>query len=369
MKPTRRAVLASVAAAGAGCLGPPSPAVSVSCPARVRTTGTTRLGFAGDVMLGRGVNDRWIDDPPSGVWGGLAGHLTTLDGLFLNLECCLSDRGNPRPGRTYHFRADPDWAIPALKAVDASWVNLANNHVLDFGPDAFADTLANLSTAGIAAAGAGRTRDDAVQPSILELGDLTVGAFGLTDRSPSYAAGRDRPGTAYARLAPGNPTTEWLVKTALDTIREADPDLVIASLHWGSNWKTEPSRSQRRFGRWLIDHGVDLIHGHSAHVIQGVEVYRGRPIIYDAGDFVDDYAVKPDLHNDRSFLFELVIDDGRLDGLRLRPIVIEKESVHVAGDAVAAWLRRTMRSRSAAFGTQVERAGDGLRIPLPGACE
>jgi poly-gamma-glutamate capsule biosynthesis protein CapA/YwtB (metallophosphatase superfamily) len=119
-----------------------------------------------------------------------------------------------------------------------------------------------------------------------------------------------------------------------------------------------------RFARWLVDCGVDLVHGHSAHVLQGVEVYRGRPIIYDAGDFVDDYVRKAGFHNERSTLFEMVLADGRLGELRVVPIEIEDETATLADDEAAAWVRETIRERSAPFGTTVKRAGDDLAIPL-----
>lgn len=368
MAPSRRAVLGSIATAGGGCLSPPGPAVSASCPAQVSGTDAARIGFTGDVMLGRDVNDRWADGPSDGVWGSLHGTLTALDGLFINLECCLSDRGSPRPGRTYHFRADPDWAIPALNTAEVTWASLANNHVLDFGSAAFEDTLAALSDGGIPHAGAGMDRSTAFQPSMVKVGGLSVAVVAFTDRSPLYAAGTNRPGTAFVRIDPGDPTTQWLVRSALERARAADPDLIVASLHWGPNWETQPSTERRAFARWLIDQGVDVIHGHSAHVIQGVEVYRGRPIIYDAGEFVDDYAIKAGLHNDRSFLFELEVREGRLSALRLRPIEITNERVVEAGRETAAWLRTTMRERSAAFDTTVRREGEGLRMPLSSTC-
>ena len=368
MRRTRRAVLGTAALSTAGCLDRIGRAVSRSaapeCPARVGGDADARLGFVGDVMLGRGVDERWADGPPAGIWGSAFDRVRSLDGLFLNLECCLSARGSPRPGRTYHFRADPDWAVPALRAGGVTWASLANNHVLDYGRGAFSDTLAHLSGGGVAHAGAGRDVAEATEPSVVEVGGLSVAVVAFTDRSASYGAGPDSAGTAFVRTDPGNPRTRRLVDASLARAREAEPDLVVASLHWGPNWETRPSRAQRRFARSLVDRGVDLVHGHSAHVIQGVEVYRGRPIVYDAGDFVDDYAVKPELHNDRSFLFELVVDDGVTESLRLVPVVIEREAATRADAEAAGWLRERIRSLSAAFGTTVRRDGDGLRIPL-----
>lgn len=151
---------------------------------------------------------------------------------------------------------------------------------------------------------------------------------------------------------------------ALDRARALDPDLLVASLHWGPNWDPTPAPTQRRMARWLVERGVDVVHGHSAHVIQGVEVQHGRPIIYDAGDFVDDYVHKPELHNERSFLFELEMSNGGFDGLRLVPVEIANSAVDRAAADAAVWLRERMRSLSEPFGTDFERSGDGLWLPL-----
>jgi poly-gamma-glutamate synthesis protein (capsule biosynthesis protein) len=326
-------------------------------------TDAARIGLAGDAMLGRSVNERWQDGPPAGVWGGLADRLRGLDGLVTNLECCLSTRGT-RKDRVYTFRADPGWAIPALEAAGTTAVSLANNHVLDFGPTALGDTIAHLAGAGIGHAGAGPDRDAALDPATVEVGGVEVAIVGLTDRAPAYAAASDRPGTAFASLEPADPVSRQTVDAALERARAADPDLLVASLHWGPNWETRPSSAHRRQARSLIDRGVDVVHGHSAHVVQGVEVYRGRPIVYDAGDFVDDYVHKPDLHNERSFLFELVVADGHLAALELVPIEIAEETVAPAGSETAAWLREAMRRRSRGFGTDFDRRGAGLRVRL-----
>ncbi|MBX0295078.1 CapA family protein [Halomicroarcula nitratireducens] len=364
MTPTRRAVLASSLAAFGGCLGRVSE-VETACPAPVSTGETVRLGFVGDVMLGRNVNDRWREDP-GGVWDGMAGRLDALDGLLLNLECCVSARGERRPGREYYFRAHPGWAIPALERAGTAFASLANNHVLDFGPTALTDTLSHLDDAGIPTAGAGRDREAAFEPATFAVGDLEITVVAATDQSPSYAARSDAAGSAYAPLKPADRLTRNWVGDAVVRARERDPDLLVVSLHWGPNWVVEPAEAQRSFARWLIDRGADVVHGHSAHVIQGVETYEGRPIIYDAGDFVDDYVVKDGLHNDRSFLFELVVEGGELAALDLVPVEIQRERVTPAVETAARWLRDRMRALSAPFETPVERRGDGLRIPLGG---
>jgi len=369
--PTRRTVLASGGpalgslTAVSGCLGADDDA-DVSCPPSVPTDASLRIGFVGDVMLGRSVDERWRDDPDgaTAVWGSMRNRLQSLDGLVANLECCLSDRGEPRPGRTFHFRATPRWAVAALDRAGVSCAGLANNHLFDFGPAALTDTPAHLADGGIASVGAGVDRETAFEPAFVEIDGLSLAVVAVTDQSPSYAADGDSPGTAYAPLDPNHPLTRRRVGGALAAARDADPDLLVVTAHWGPNWVTEPGETQQAFARWLVDNGADVVHGHSAHVIQGVEVYRGRPILYDTGNFVDDYAVKGGYRNDRSFLFELRIEDGRLAALELTPVENAYVQVGRADEAVAKWLRETLRERSRPFGTAIERDGLGLRIPL-----
>lgn len=126
-----------------------------------------------------------------------------------------------------------------------------------------------------------------------------------------------------------------------------------------------PDEGYREVGRWLVDEGVDVVHGHSAHVFQGVEVRDGAPILYDTGDFVDDYGVDGTLRNDRSFSFELsVTADGDPTELRLHPVNLEYCRVETADSAVAAWCREQMRERSADFDTTVRRDGSDLVVDL-----
>jgi len=360
MSPTRRAFVAALAAGTAGCVG----TCAEGGPDALATDARVRIGVAGDAMLGRSVTARWREGPSAGVWGSLLERLGALDGFVCNLECTVSDRGTPDPKRTYTFRAAPEFAIPALARAGVDALSLANNHQLDFGPAALRDSLSRLDAAGIAHAGAGRDLDAATTPTVATCGGLDVTVVSVTDQSPWDVAAGNRPGVAYTPLSPDRAAAREYLCTLLSRARERDPDLLVASLHWGPNWRERPSGSRRRLARWLIDRGVDVVHGHSAHVVQGVETYRGRPILYDTGDIVDDYVVKPALRNDRSALFELVLADGEFAGVRVVPTEIRNAAVHLAREEAAAWLRRTLRERSEGFGTTYRRAGTGLWVPL-----
>ncbi|WP_226039457.1 CapA family protein [Natrinema sp. DC36] len=343
-----------------------------------------RIGFTGDVMLGRLVDDRQRSRSVGAVWGTALERLRELDGLVINLECVLSTRGREwqRTHRPFHFRADPEWAIPALERAGVDICALANNHVLDYEEVALRDTIEALDEAGIGHAGAGETIDEALEPAVRTIGGssagddepkpnadsdsgLDIAVVSVTDNTPEYAADEDSPGTARIEMAVDDSDTRRLVSDALERARETHPDLLVASLHWGPNMVTEPPESFREFGRWLIEDGVDIVHGHSAHVFQGIEVHEGRPIVYDAGDFVDDYRVDDELRNDRSFLFVLAVTpDGQPTELRLQPTEIDDCAVREADPEAATWSRERIRELSEPFGTEFDRDGDGLVLSL-----
>jgi poly-gamma-glutamate synthesis protein (capsule biosynthesis protein) len=116
----------------------------------------------------------------------------------------------------------------------------------------------------------------------------------------------------------------------------------------------------RRFARAVVDLGADVYYGHSAHVFQGVEICRGKPILYDTGDFIDDYAVDPRLRNDRSFLFRLSLENGALERLELFPVSLPYARVERARGAEREAILDRMVGLSAELGTAFDRSEDGL---------
>ncbi|WP_312909735.1 CapA family protein [Natronosalvus caseinilyticus] len=328
--------------------------------------GRTHIGFVGDVMLARGVEAEHADGDPSDPWEAVLPYLESLDGLVGNLECCLSTRGERFPDRAFYFRADPSWAAPALSRAGFDALSLANNHLLDYGPTALLDTLEALDVEGIAHAGAGEAPEDAYAPTHVSVDGVDLAVVSIADHFQSYGVTDDRPGTAYLECDPTEARTRVRLREALSQARAFDsgPDLVVVSVHWGPNWVEYPETRYRKFARYLIDSGADVVHGHSAHVFQGVETYNRGVILHDTGDFVDDYVVKEELRNDRSYCFELVLEAGELEAVRLVPIEIDDCRVHHASDDAADWARDTMRERSDPFETDFERDDDALMVTL-----
>jgi poly-gamma-glutamate capsule biosynthesis protein CapA/YwtB (metallophosphatase superfamily) len=292
-----------------------------------------RLALAGDTMLGRGVADVLRKRPPESLFAPeLVEIARSADLCILNLECCISGRGRPDPRRIFSFRAPPA-AVDALVHLGVDCVTLANNHALDYGPDALLDTLEHLRAAGIATVGAGADVEEARRPVVL--GGLSIVA--VTDHPADYAAGADRPGVAFADLSAGAP--EWL----LDTIRSLNAKHVLVSPHWGPNMVSTPLPYIRRAAHAFVNHGATVVAGHSAHVFHGLE---GR-VLYDLGDFLDDYRVDPELRNDLGLL--VLVDLEEEPRIETVPLKLEYAHTRLAEGEDAAWIRRRFREASAAL--------------------
>ncbi|MFL5881071.1 MAG: CapA family protein, partial [Actinomycetota bacterium] len=222
---------------------------------------TVTVALVGDTMLGRGVGQALARTPPEGlVAPEVRAVLGQADLVVLNLECCISERGRPwdAPGKPFWFRAPPR-AVELLVLLGADCVTLANNHALDYGVDALADTLDLLAGAGIATVGAGPDLARARRPATLAAGGLRVAVLGVTDHPPDFAAGPDRPGVAFADL--GRRLPDWLAQA----VAAADAEVVLVTPHWGPNMTSEPVGHVHRAAAALLEAGATLVAGHSAH--------------------------------------------------------------------------------------------------------
>lgn len=296
------------------------------------------LALAGDVMLGRLVNRVLLSRPPEYVWGDHWAALRAADLRFINLECVISDRGSPwQPGhKMFHFRAHPK-AIAVLRAAGIDGVSLANNHTLDYGAEALRDCLRRLDEAGIRRAGAGETLEDAARPALLHVHGLRVAVIACTDNMPEWAVEAQSPGVFF--VEPGDPGSEARLLGRIRALRP-QADVVVLTVHWGPNMVVRPSAERVHLAHQAIAAGADIVHGHSAHVFQGIEVYGERLILYDTGDFVDDYAVDPHLRNDWGFLFLVRLRGNRVTGVELVPSVIGEMQARAAGSLAPAIMAR-----------------------------
>jgi poly-gamma-glutamate capsule biosynthesis protein CapA/YwtB (metallophosphatase superfamily) len=303
---------------------------------------TITLALAGDTMLGRKVAEAIDRDGPDSLFADEVIALTRSADLFvLNLECCISSRGSPWPDprKPFFFRAPPA-AIEVLTRLGVDCVTLANNHALDFDRVALLDTFEHLREADIDWVGAGRTVEEARAPTILERNGLRVGVIGCSDHPSDFAAGPETPGIAYVDLRRG---LDWLP----DTIARLEADAVLVTPHWGPNMNPEPLPYVRRAAAALREAGATIVVGHSAHVFQGVE----GGILYDLGDFIDDYAVDRK-RNDLGLLFFVTLDEQGPLRVEAVPLKLEYCHTRLADGEDAEWIRRRFRTACAALGTE-----------------
>jgi poly-gamma-glutamate capsule biosynthesis protein CapA/YwtB (metallophosphatase superfamily) len=297
------------------------------------------IALAGDTMLGRRVAETIGADGPDGLVADDVVELTRAADLFvLNLECCISERGTrwPDPRKPFFFRAPPA-ATEVLTRLGVDCVTLANNHALDFGPEALLDTLEHLSSAGIAAVGAGSNVEEARRPAILEADGFRLAVLGCSDHPPEFAAAADSPGIAFG--------LDW-VETAIAGL---DADAVLVTPHWGPNMATAPVPHVRRAAAAFRAAGATLIAGHSAHIFHGIE----PGILYDLGDFLDDYAVDSKLRNDLGLLFLVTLDRDGPRRLEAVPLKLDFSHTRLADGDDAEWIRRRFRAACAEFDVDV----------------
>ena len=313
-----------------------------------------RLVLAGDVMLGRLVSDtlerrheyRW-------PWGDVLPILRAADLFFVNLECALTrrtDRWADGGYKPFYFRADPA-AVKMLQLGRVDFASLANNHIGDFGAAGLRDTIATLDAAGIAHAGAGIDSLAARLPALLTRAGPRVAVVAFADYPEEWAATATTPGINYT---PVSLEREYFdeVKVTLAVARE-QADLVVFSIHWGPNMRERPSPEFQAFARAVIDAGADIFWGHSAHVVHGIEWWRGRPILYDTGDLVDDYAVDPDLRNDLSAVFLLTVASQAVRRIEVVPVQIAALQARMARGRERDWFLDRFRAHCAELGTDI----------------
>ncbi|MDQ7792848.1 MAG: CapA family protein [bacterium] len=271
------------------------------------------LAFAGDVLLGYGAVAAMIEK--YGVhhpWDHVRAVLTGADYTLANLECAISTRGQPQPGKQWTFRGKPE-TLEGMRAGGVDLVNLANNHVLDYGMDAFLDTLDHLDAYGIARVGGGRNLAEALAPHIWEKDGLRVGFLGAAALYPmGWDATASRPGVLVTHY-------ETTVMKAVRDLREA-VDVVVVTVHWGEERATTPNAYQRRYARALVDNGAHLVIGHHPHVLQGMEVYRGSVIAYSLANFVFTFSGWEDSRD--SIILLATVDAGGVASVRIVPVAV-----------------------------------------------
>lgn len=358
-----------------------------------------RVFLAGDVMLGRGVDqvlphpgdpalrEAYVDDARTYIalaeaangpiprpvafawpWGDALATLEAIapDVRLINLECAVTTEDEFAPDKAVHYRMNPA-NMPCLTAVRPDVCALANNHVLDFGRQGLVGTLEALEGAGLRGVGAGRDAERAHQPAVVrdEHGDrVLVFSCGMASSGipADWAATADRPGISYL---PDASESGAAVLASRVRATKRPGDIVIVSLHWGSNWGYGVTPDQVTFAHRLIDAGVDVLHGHSSHHPRPIEVYRDRLILYGCGDLIDDYEGIAGQERFRAdlrllYLASLRPGTGALVDLRMVPLRARTMRLRHADPRDTAWLRQTLQRVSRPFDTHIDLDEGGV---------
>jgi poly-gamma-glutamate synthesis protein (capsule biosynthesis protein) len=365
---------------------------------------TITLCLAGDVMLGRGVDqmlphpcdpelfERYVGDAreylalaereggplpdtvePGYVWGDGLEILVeeAPDVRVVNLETAVTRSVERWPSKGIHYRMSPENAA-ALEAAGIDVCSLANNHVLDWGYPGLEETLRTLDGRGLLRAGAGEDLEEAKRPAVVELGGKgRVLVFGLCGSDAGvyvrWGAAEERPGL-------------WLVEDFSEATAEAvgevvdrwkrPSDLAVASVHWGGNWGWEVPESHVCFGRALVEWaGIDVVHGHSSHHVKACEIHDGRPILYGCGDLITDYEGIGGHEQFRGELGAMYfprmdVASGELEELVVRPTLLKRMRLNRPSDEEVEWVAEVLRRTGDRFGTRVEMEGEGRILPV-----
>ena len=341
------------------------------------------LAVVGDLMIRTpGITRGYGDDAG---FRAVVDALGRADAAVANLEIPLSRRGFAVP-KTVNLRADPA-AIEDVRALGVDTVSLANNHLMDFGPDAMFDTLDACDGANLARCGAGADLDAALAPAWLTADGRLIALLSVSCTLPVESdAAPGKPGIAPVRVRfafevdvnllaeqPGSmPTVQSWVATddrervcdRIAACRAEGADAVVVLIHWGSpSYWLSPYQGllcayQRPLAHALIEAGADAVCGHHAHQLHPIEIYRGRPIFYSLGNFVFEGASEYQFMEPESVVARLGF--GPTSTCDLVPLMLDAHGfprVATGDDAAAVFTKLEELSRP--FGTTFE-IDDGI---------
>jgi len=314
--------------------------------------------FCGDLMLGRLVKNAIKENGFKYPLEKITHILKSSNLTIVNLECAITDSSTIWQGtkKAFYFGA-PSIAAKTLSYFGIDVVNLANNHSLDFDYKGLEDTFLNLQREQIKYVGAGLDKKQATAPLYFQKNDLRFGMISYCDHQEDFAATISKPGISYLDIS----NTSLAIETIQQSIKimmQRQIDWPILSLHWGPNMVNRPNENFINVAHAAIDAGIKIIFGHSAHVFHGIEIYKGCPIIYAAGDFVNDYQVDEYFRNDMQLLFELQLDKNKINNLKLYPIFISNCRVQPASTIEKKYIFDRAKQLCLEFNTKLIQQND-----------
>ena len=276
---------------------------------------------------------------------GLPAH----DLFLVNLESPITEHRLPISEEKSALHQSPHAVARLLKDFGVDLVGLGNNHILDYGEKGLEDTLASLDAAGVAHFEAGFDLEEAASGHVVELAGLRIGFLAFMQRYPAYQYEYPfyaTPTRAGVVLAARN-----FMMPAITRMRE-QVDTLVVSFHFGREYRDVNSK-QLRMARLAVDLGADLVLGHHSHNLQGLEVYRGVPILYSLGNFVFPGAGRFESMDSplwaHGWLASLCVDAGRVVQVDLLPVKGNQtpggSAPHFVGSDVLQGLREVVGQR------------------------
>ncbi len=305
-----------------GITGEPSlPVQGSPAPTPEPAEDTVTLNAVGDVMLARKVGRLIEANGTDYPLRQIGAELAAGDITFANLESPIANSGRPLPGKQICFRAAPA-TLASLTLGGFDVLSLANNHAVDYDSPALLDTLELLAQSGIKTVGAGADINEARQPAILESKGIKLAFLAYSDLADVFFSSKyPRAHRATADQSGVAPLEERLI---LEDIQAAaqQADLVVVSLHWGTEYTDQPSKQQREMAHRLIEAGADVILGHHPHWLQGLEVYQGKLIAYSLGNMVFDQNWSEPTRE--GLVLQLKLDRQGVRQAWVRPVFIQE---------------------------------------------
>lgn len=299
-------------------------------------SGEVVIAIGGDTSIDSefaGACYKWGVDYP---WSEVSDIFNAADIAIVNLETCVSDTGESEKPEGYGFRTPPEMLEGFVNAgIDI--VNLANNHVRDFGYDALLNTFENLSAYGIEYFGAGYDEEDAEGLVIKEVNGVTIGFAGCNKvyLSSSCAASEDHAGINMVYSMDDERTQDFLAKIAeYDT----QVDVLIVFMHCGTEETFDITSYQEDLGRALIDNGADIVIGGHSHTLQPIEFYNGKPIFYSIGNLI--FWHVDDGIDGLTCIFNITIDKDGFKSLTINPLFIKNYKVYLLEEGEGTYASR-----------------------------
>jgi poly-gamma-glutamate synthesis protein (capsule biosynthesis protein) len=307
--------------------------------------------FMGDVMMdsyiGQYIKDQGVDYP----WTDVSSITNEADLSIINLETSVSTRGKTKKPKGYGFRSAP-YTVQGLVNSGIDVVSIANNHILDFGTEAFFDTMDTLKQYGIEYVGGGKNQKEAEKPIFIEKNGIKIGFVAYTSIVPyaEWRAGENNPGIASLKPQDFN--------QALDNIKKANEqcDLLMVVVHWGKEYAKTPQKWQTELAHQMIDYGADAIIGHHPHILQGIEFYKEKPILYSIGNFI---FLKNDDSCGKTGIFKLTFDQRGFKEGMVYPVNIQycKANLLTHEGEKGTEVIHILRTLSESLGTDIAKDG------------